>query len=209
MIGLVMATPMEAQPFLEHQKWRRIDDGPVTLYQTEIGPEKIGIMLAVSGIGKVSSAVAAHLLICCHGVDGIFNFGVCGALGSGKDFDPGKIYRISSAVEGDRKDGPRPALPEPCHSHPFNLLPALRLVTYDQPVFNRRLKNELSNLGDLVDMEGAAIAKVANMYSLPCVLIKGVTDGAEEDNRNLLIQNMDGVSRKLAALFFETMALLS
>ncbi len=206
MIGVVIASPLEAAPFLACRKWRQLSEAPVPLYQTDIERPEGAVILSISGIGKVSAAVATHLLICSHGVGRIYNFGVCGALRSQEAFKPGNIFRIDSAVEGDRKNGPHPSPSEPCQSQPFHSLSVCRLVTCDQPVFNRQRKQELSNLGDLVDMEGAAVAKVANMYSIPCVLIKGITDGAEEGDRTLLMQHIDSVSRNLATLFFETMA---
>ena len=74
-------------------------------------------------------------------------------------------------------------------------------MTCDRPVFDAKWKKDLSTLGDLVDMEGAAIVRVANMYALPCSLIKGITDRANEGDRQVLIQNAGMVSRKLTALF--------
>ncbi len=206
MIGLVIASSIEAAPFLAHHKWRQLSNIPVPSYQSEIGRSKTSVILAISGIGKVSAAVATHLLICSHSVSSIYNLGVCGALKSGTAFEQGNIFRISSAVEGDRKNGPDSSPPEFCHFYPFDTLPDCRLVTVDQPVFNRQCKRELSILGDLVDMEGAAVARVANMYSIPCVLIKGITDSAEEGNRSILMHYIDTVSQDLATLFFETMA---
>ncbi|MGD9209803.1 MAG: hypothetical protein PVI90_03455 [Desulfobacteraceae bacterium] len=201
MIGMVIATDQEAAPFLTRSTWQRIANSPFQIYSGYWGTENFPVALIVSGIGKVAAAVATHILICKYGVTQIFNLGVCGALKDSKDFEVGAIFRINTAIEGDRKEGARAVDFEKCASGPFNHLPCARLVTCDRPVFNTRKKMTLSDLGDLVDMEGAAIVRVANMYSLPCSLVKGITDGAKEGDRQVLIQNIAMVSRKLLMLF--------
>lgn len=209
MIGIVVASPLEAAPFLDLQKWQPVEMQPVSLYKGLIGPSRVPAVLVISGIGKVAAAVATHMMISTHGAKRIFNPGVCGAL---KTFDApavGRLFRIDTAIEGDRQAGPEAVLPENCASDPFDALPVARLVTCDQPVFDAERKKSLVALGDLVDMEGAAVARVANMFALPCVLLKGITDGAEEGGRAVLKQNIDVVSRKLATAFYANIGTLA
>lgn len=208
MIGIVVASDLEATPFLTFLKWQEISIQPFAVYKGELGPLKIPAVFIKSGMGKVAAAVAAHLLICQYGAAKIFNPGVCGALKDSIRFNPGSIFRINQAIEGDRQEGPFLVSPESCASDFFDMLPAANLVTCDKPVFKLQRKTELSALGDLIDMEGAAIARVANMYTCPCVLIKGVTDRAKEGDRRTLTQNIGMVSQKLADLFINTITSL-
>jgi adenosylhomocysteine nucleosidase len=209
MLGVVVASDLEASPFLDVLKWRKISSRPFSIYQSELGPLKISTVFIISGMGKVAAAVATHLLIHCYGVTRIFNLGVCGALKESHGFKPGALFRIDTAIEGDRKDGPFFIHPEKCAYDLFDNLPCARLVTCDRPVFNLRRKKSLSVLGDLIDMEGAAVARVANMYARPCVLVKGITDEAKEGQRQILTQNIGMVSEKIANLFINVMTSLT
>ena len=207
MIGIIIASDLEAPPFLALFNRQKIADQPFPVYKGEVDSSNIEAFIVISGMGKVAAAVATHLLICRYHVTQIFNPGVCGALNDVHGFEPGAIFYVQTAVEGDRQEGPGllSILSEKCASEPFNMLPGARLVTCDQPVFDSKRKNSLSALGDLIDMEGAAVARVANMYACPCVLIKGVTDGAKEGDRSILAQNIKAVSKKLADLFSHTL----
>jgi nucleoside phosphorylase len=205
MIGIVIASDIEASFFLARLKWQKIANQPFPVYKRRVDFANMEAFIVISGMGKVAAAVAAHLLLCRYQVTQIFNPGVCGALKDVDGFEPGAVFCVQTAVEGDRKEGPLSVSAEKCASKPFNMLPGARLVTCDQPVFDIQRKNRLSVLGDLIDMEGAAIARVANMYACPCVLIKGVTDGAKEGGRSILAQNIRAVSQKLAELVTGTL----
>ncbi len=71
-------------------------------------------------------------------------------------------------------------------------------MTTPVPIFDTRRRNDLAHWGALVDMEGAAIAAVANAEGLPCALIKGITDFAAEGGRADLQRRLAGVSRRIA-----------
>lgn len=201
MIGIVIATDLEAAPFLAWSSWQSVSEFPFKVFKGETKSGNAPMILIVSGMGKVAAAVATHLLICRYGVEEIINPGICGALRDASGYDVGMIFRICDAIEGDRQEGARAIKYEKCASGRFEGLPQARLVTCDRPVFDAKWKTALSSLGDLVDMEGAAIVRVANMFALPCCLIKGITDRAEDGDRQVLIKNFGIVSRKLAALF--------
>jgi adenosylhomocysteine nucleosidase len=209
MLGVIVASDSEASPFLDALKWRKISSQPFSVYQGELGPLKIPTIFIISGMGKVAAAVATHLLIHCHRVTWILNLGACGALKESHGFKPGALFRIDTAIEGDRQDGPFLIYPEKCASDLFDNLPSVRLVTCDRPVFDLQRKESLSTLGDLIDMEGAAVARVANMYTRPCVLVKGITDEAKEGERQTLTQNIGMVSKKMANLFINVMTSLT
>jgi adenosylhomocysteine nucleosidase len=101
-------------------------------------------------------------------------------------------------VEGDsqRLGEPEPAVV--CDAGWFCGLPVRRLVTCDRPVFDARRRAELSLQGDLIDMEGAAVARVAGLYGIPCAMLKGVSDSADTTGRQAIASNIDRVSARIA-----------
>jgi nucleoside phosphorylase len=63
----------------------------------------------------------------------------------------------------------------------------------------------LASKGDLVDMEGAAVARVADLFGTPWTLIKAVTDNAGPTGRNTLLSNLSAVSSELARFLWSQM----
>ena len=70
------------------------------------------------------------------------------------------------------------------------------LLTVDKPIFDPALKEKLSELTHLVDMEGGIIARICEQHNIPCQLIKIISDNATK--RNQLKKNLARVSEKLA-----------
>lgn len=194
-IGLIFATAREAEPFLEISRAVSLDDPVFTLY--DIDPE-MPVRVAVSGMGKIAAAAACQYLICEYGINHVVNAGVCGALKTGENFQPGRMFRITAAVEGDHGTEAHAAPEVRCPTVWAAQLPAARLVTCDRPVFENRRRRELASQADLVDMEGAAVARVAELFSIPWTLIKAVTDGAGPSDRPTLLNNLAAVSTTLA-----------
>jgi nucleoside phosphorylase len=130
------------------------------------------------------------------------NAGACGALRDDKRFAPGEVFCITSAAEGDHEKPATP--PQPLISDGrFDWdLPAARLITCDRPVFDAVWRSSLSGGGDLVDMEGAAIARVAAMYDVRWSMVKGITDTALPTERAELKRNLIMVSEKICRLLW-------
>ena len=70
------------------------------------------------------------------------------------------------------------------------------LLTVDQPVFDQHQKKLLSDVAQLVDMEGGMIARLCKQNNIPCQLIKIISDYAIE--REQLTFYLDNVSKRLA-----------
>ena len=194
MIGLIFATKTEAGPFMSTKQMTRLEGWPIPIYQVTSEP---WIYIAISGMGKIAGAVACQVLVRELKVDEIINAGACGALISGKRYAPGRLFCVTSAVEGDHEllgKSPQPLISDGQSDWD---LPAARLVTCDIPVFDSDRRRALSGRGDLVDMEGAAIARVAAMFGTPWTMIKGVSDAAGPLDRGTLISNLKMVSQKI------------
>jgi nucleoside phosphorylase len=202
MIGLLFATSTEARPFLEAGQARMIEQKPFAVYHSDL---KADLRVIVSGMGKVAAAAAAQSLILTHQVTCLVNAGACGALSDDGAFEVGRLVRISESIEGDHEifgKRPKPVL---CSAHGFADLPAVRLVTSDRPVFDTLIRDSFARLGDVVDMEGAAVARVARYHGVPCTLIKGITDHARPLGRRALLDNLSAVSHEIARKLWEVL----
>jgi len=193
MIGIIYATHQEARPYLALSGAREVAAQPFAIFQLRT-PRAL---ITISGMGKVSAALAAQMLIREQNCDRILNAGVCGTLVDKVGLAPGNILRISSVLEGI----PDPGVPLDaihCDGDLWQDLPAARLVTVRQPVFNPAERQRLAAWGELVDMEGAVVARVARLYGIPWDMIKGITDTADRGERTTLHQNLATVSQAVA-----------
>ena len=200
MIGVIFATVAEAVPFLSRSKAVQIDDNPFRHFKV---PSQPSLLVTVSGMGKVAAALACQMQIREFMVDEVVNAGVCGALQSDPGTALGALFCIATAVEGDHEvlgEAPQPLISD---GHIDWDQRAARLVTCDRPVFDADERRALSATADLVDMEGAAIARVAAMYQVPWTMLKGVTDAAGPRDRASLNANLGEVSEKIGDILWE------
>lgn len=195
MIGLVFATSWEARPFLLATQAEVVAEKPFRRYETALVP---ALRIVISRMGKVAAAAATLSLITEHGATHIINAGACGALHDTPGLGVGQVVRIASTVEGDHEVFGRRPEPVICAATQWPALPAARLVTCDRPVFDLQRRNACAKLGEVVDMEGAAIARVADLYQVPWEMLKGITDTAQATDRATLQQNLNAVSERIA-----------
>jgi adenosylhomocysteine nucleosidase len=195
MIGMIFATGMEARPFLTLAGAELYVSRPFRLY-CAAGFSRLPVI--ISGIGKVAAALACQSMILRYGVTHVLNAGVVGALHDGPEFEVCRLVRIESAVEGDHTVfGRRPA-PLMSSGRFGRGLPPARLVTSDEPVFDPDGREAFGQLGQVVDMEGAAIARTAELYGVPWDMIKGVSDLAGPVERETLRRNLFEASDTIA-----------
>ena len=197
MIGIVFATEAEAAPFLSTGDYRAVAAAPVQVLASSRSPHRV----AISGMGKVSAALATQWLIREHGPSRVVHAGICGALGDPRNFAPGEVLRITFASEGR----PGPGIPAEAAICAGDLWPELRpatLVTVERPVFDDALRAELLQYGDLVDMEGAVVARVARLHGVPCSIIKGISDHAGGQDRSMLKSRLPAVSADIGRILW-------
>ncbi len=198
MIGVLFATKTEASPFLDSIRASITQEEPFLLFKSSECSKVSPCVVIISGIGKVSAAAATVELILKHKVKTIINVGICGALNDNLPSTLGGVYRISSAVEGDRSlDLKSYVKVFECFPFFTDLKEAI-LVTCDKSVFDDGLRCNLSRIADLVDMEGAAVVRIANMYNVKCDIIKGVSDLANTGGIKVMKSNVKRVSLALA-----------
>jgi adenosylhomocysteine nucleosidase len=206
MVGIVYATRREADPFLSKVSTAPLTHSAFCAFQTA-GENHTSCIVVISGMGKVAAAIAAMHLVLVHRVSVLVNAGLCGRLAREYGWSVGDLFRISSAVEGDcdRFGHAEPVVA--CDTRWFGHLKTARLVTCDRPVFDTIWRDQLAGVADLADMEGAAVARVARHYGIPCFLVKGISDGADETGRQDVADHIDVVSERIADALVHELAI--
>jgi 4-hydroxybenzoate polyprenyltransferase len=171
MIGILFATQMEAEPFLD----RGEPEGTVTV---------------ISGMGMEAARLATEELVEKHHCTTVINAGVCGALNN--RLERGAVYRVSMVSTEELKAAVNVGIG----------IGLKRLVTVDEPVFQSERKKELSKYGELVDMEGYAVARVCEAHNIPCIMVKGVTDFGDGVGKNDIQMHIAPVSETVAEAVF-------
>ena len=161
------------------------------------------VVVVRSGIGKVNAGICAQILADLFQVDAIINTGIAGSLNA--DIDIGDIVISTDAVQHDMDAvnfgyplGQIPrmdtlAFPadeklietarQACRqANPDIHVFAGRVVTGDQFVAERAVKERISsNFGGFcTEMEGAAIAQAAYLNKIPFVILRAISDKADD-----------------------------
>ncbi len=213
-VGVLAALKEEIDPLLqsledvETSKWgRRI------IHQGKMGDCQV--VAVASGVGKVKAAACTQYLIGQFSIEALICTGVAGAvnprLHAGDvvisrrtlqhDFDPGdpellKKFRrhwlqadsclaklaLSAAKELNLANRCRPG----------------KVLTGDQAIVSQDRRQWLWQTfrADCVDMESAAVAQVCQMNEVPWVIVRAISDSAEEDS----IAEFRGNLREAASL---------
>jgi nucleoside phosphorylase len=176
-IGLVMATMLEAKPLVVELELKELKKQPFRVFA------RGRILLVISGIGKANAAAACTHLIHAGNPSLLCNLGAAGATVEG--FGLGESFQVNRIVEPDRPDLDTGF---PCEQVPECLggFPSLTLATQDRPVLTASERRKISRLAQLVDMEGASVGQACRQYGKPCYLFKFVSDTpAHSQNRDI------------------------
>ncbi len=152
------------------------------------------VIIAISGIGKVSSALTTQIIIDKFNPSLIFNFGTCGGIDTSvcvKDY-----YLIDKACQLDFDVTEIDQVPigyiqeyDRVFFDTFipknNSLKVLSLASADKFTNDEKYIDIIKKSGaKLRDMEGGAIAQVCISNNVPLIILKGVTDifGSESNS---------------------------
>jgi len=190
--GIVIATRLEAAPFIDSGMFVCIEEKPLPVYQHE------SVYLILSGIGKGSAAIAATYLILKYQTEIMYNIGAAGS--TADDFRLGHILHIDSVIDYDR--------PKLIGSKPRYLKPDVlkgyttaTLATQDVAVVSAEEREKVGKLASLVDMEGAAFVQACRTFKVKNYLFKIVTDTPAHTVDNQIIENIKN-TRDLLFQFF-------
>lgn len=161
-----------------------------------------GVVIVRSGIGKVNAALCTQILVDIFGVTHIVNTGVAGSLNA--KLDIGDILISKDALHHDMdatifgyKPGEVPQMgirefpadehlsklaKEACEKVNPDINVVLgRVVSGDQFISDNAVKEKLIReyQGDCAEMEGASIAHGAYLNNIPFVIIRAISDKAD------------------------------
>lgn len=164
--------------------------------------EEQDIVVVKSGIGKVNAAVCAQILVDRFGADVLINTGIAGSLDAAINIGDMVIstdsvqHDMDASIFGD----PVGQIPR-MDTFSFPADEALvklavetnkevnpdiqtftgRVVSGDQFVSSKEVKDRLVSMfdGKCTEMEGAAIAHVAYLNKVSCVIIRAISDKAD------------------------------
>jgi len=171
-----------------------------TIYQGKIGEHKV--VVTASGVGKVRTAATVQYLIDHFSVDALILTGVAGAINPDlnvKDIVIGQKVVQHDFDIGGKKDIKYMKTPwfetdkelvklAVKAGKELNLEEKMRLgaiLTGDQTIIDSHMKKWLRETfqGDCVEMEGAAVGQVCCLNNIPFLLIRAITDFADENAR--------------------------
>jgi len=161
------------------------------------------VVVVRSGIGKVNAAMCTQILVDAYQVDAIVNTGIAGSLCA--DIDIGDIVLSTDALEHDMDavafgypvgqiprmdclsfaadDGLRAKAKTACEKvNPDVKVFEGRVVSGDQFVSDKAKKEWLIEQfsGYCTEMEGASIAHVAYLNKVPFLIIRAISDKADD-----------------------------
>jgi len=187
----------------------------LVFYEGKLMDQNVVVMS--TGVGKVRAAASAQYLIDHYPVDRIVFSGVAGAVNP--ELAQGDIVVSQKARQHDFDAGGKNLLIEmktPCFEANPNLVAlavkSIRALGYekrlkvgtvltgDQTIISSEKKNWLWETfrGDCVEMEGAAVAMVSCWNRVPFVIIRAITDLADENARVDFRQAMSEQARESA-----------
>ena len=161
------------------------------------------VIVVQSGMGKVNAGICAQMLINTFGVNRVINTGVAGSLDA--KIDIGDIVVSTDAIEHDfdlspigyapgQVYNPGPIAFQADEEMRKNVITATkecapdiqvfegRICTGDQFIASKEQKNTIiSKFGGLCcEMEGGAIAQVCYINKIPFVIIRAISDKADD-----------------------------
>ena len=161
------------------------------------------VVVVRSGIGKVNAAICSQILVDKYGVNGIINTGIAGSLRN--HINIGDIVLSKDTVQHDMdatgfgyEVGQIPQMEESVFKGDLNMIQTAedcckreipevgvhvgRVVSGDQFISDKEKKNWLLDTfqGFCTEMEGAAIAQAAYLNKVPFLILRAISDKADD-----------------------------
>lgn len=223
-IGIIGAMEVEVQALRALlASTREHAAGGLTFTEGQL--DGVQVVIVRSGVGKVNAALCAQRLILQFGVTHIINTGIAGALASGLkvlDFvastdalyhDMNAVgfgYRMTEIPQMDCSDFPADTAMLEAAEKAFASLPEAeghklvkgRIATGDQFISDKALKQQIKADCNpaCVEMEGTAIAHACYLNKVPFVIIRCMSDMADDIGENTYSFNEQAAANLSAAL---------
>ncbi len=202
MIGIIGAMEEEVSLLIDAmEKKEKISFAGMDFYTGILKKKKV--VIVKSGIGKVNMALCTQILIDKFGITHLINTGVAGGLY--KDIEVGDIVISSDAVQHDMdatvfgyKLGEIPQMKVSVFPADEKLIQTAkntcrrvnpdiqcfvgRVVSGDQFISSNEKKHQLIDEfgGYCAEMEGAAMAQAAYLNGIPFVILRAISDKADQ-----------------------------
>ncbi len=197
--GIIGAMQAEIKEIVSALSECTVDDGSyITFYKGKL--REHDVVVCECSVATVNAAAAAQLMIDRFDVDCIINTGIAG--GTAEYIKPLEMVVSKTAVFHDRDDGVIKNYFPHCtefvadddlvtkavtSAASINVKAYIgRVATGDTFVTSNILKEAIINRCEplCVEMEGAAIAQVAYMNKKPFVIIRTISDSADDNGQN-------------------------
>ena len=202
MLGIIGAMEVEVKELREMMENPQVQTvAGMTFYQGTISGKEVVVVR--SGIGKVNAGICSQILVDRYGVEGIINTGIAGSLKN--EINIGDIVLATCAVQHDvdatgfgyplgeipqmgikefPADETLMKLAEKCskEANPDIQVFCGRVASGDQFVSSKEKKNFISENFDAycTEMEGAAIAQAAYLNNIPYLVVRAISDKADD-----------------------------
>ena len=202
MLGIIGAMDNEVQELKNEMPDAKITSvAGMDFYEGHIHDKDVVVVKC--GIGKVNAAICTQILADRYKVDSVINTGVAGSLNS--DIDICDIVISKDAIEHDMdvtalgyERGVIPDMDNSVFHSDIRLIDVAvksieeanlsvkvftgRVVSGDQFIAGKEKKDDLVNTfaGDCAEMEGASIAHAAYVNNIPCLIIRAISDKADD-----------------------------
>lgn len=222
-IGIIAAEELEMlaiKEYMSNIKEKEIYN--LHFYEGEISGKEC--VIVKSGVGKVNSARTTQILIDKYNVNCVINIGSAGATNTDLqigdiviadkliqydfdltgvgDYEKGEIFEVGKYMTTDNK------MVELCETaikslneKGFNYKIGI-IGSADMFCANTKLATSLKNEFNIecVEMEGAAIAQVCNLDLVPCLVIRGISDVPDGNNKVDFHQYLKKASKRVAEI---------
>ena len=171
MLGIIGAMAEEVEQLKKEMAQPEIISvAGMDFYKGKIGGKDVVVVR--SGVGKVNGAVCVQILVDRFGVDGIVNTGIAGSLKA--EINIGDLVLATDAVQHD--------VDATLFSYPLGQIPQLGVLTGDQFISSKEKKEWLFETfgGVCTEMEGAAIAQAAYLNQVPFLIVRAISDKADD-----------------------------
>ena len=201
-IGIIGAMEEEVAQLKENMQVEKIvNRASMEFYQGTLNGKEAVVVR--SGIGKVNAGICTQILADVFQVDALINTGIAGSLQA--EINIGDLVISSDALQHDMdarefgyERGQIPRMDTLSFPADQGLIAAAkasceqvnpeistfvgRVVTGDQFIASRQVKDEIKSWsgGLCTEMEGAAIAQVAYLNQIPFVILRAISDKADD-----------------------------
>lgn len=201
-VGIIGAMDLEVDTLIESMTDKKVTEYANRKFYTG-KLEGTDVVLARCGVGKVNAAVTVQMMADKFGITEIINTGVAGSLNEKIDIGDivlatGAVYHDMDAVAFGYKKGQVPQMDvfefptseklqdiaeKACKKvNPDVKVFRGRIASGDQFIAGKEIKAQIKEYFDpmCVEMEGCAMAHTAYLNNIPCLIIRAISDKADD-----------------------------